>query len=49
MSRYEFYVPPARQWPREWWAGFRAALRIVWPYVGWAVSRRACARLINGE
>lgn len=49
MSRYEFYLPPVRQWPRRWLDGYRTLLGVVWPYIGWYVSRRECARLINGE
>jgi hypothetical protein len=31
MKNYEFYVPPLREWPRRWLAGFRMlAGKITW-------------------
>lgn len=31
MSRYEFYVPPLRSWPRLWWNTYKAM-------VGWVTT-----------
>jgi hypothetical protein len=27
MSRYEFYVPPVRDWPTRWWASYKMLYR----------------------
>lgn len=32
MKNYEFYIPPLREWPRRWLAGYRLLWRGVRPY-----------------